>query len=831
MRQRLTFLLLLWTMLCPAQRTVSGTVVDSATNAPLEMASVTLLRKGKPVKFVRTDPQGRFSLSVGEGDSLSATFLGYRKHSLPIPTGTTIRFSLAPEAFLLKEVTVKGAPLTGRADTITYDLSRYANQRDNTLNDVLKRLPGINVSKNGTISYQGQPISRFTVEGLDLTGGNYGRMTNRLKAQDVDKAEVIEHDQPVKALQGKQFSDDVALNVKLKDTARDKWLPTVAPSVGIGDDLYLGGSADALQVGSKRQQMYSARMDRTGQELIYDNLRLGNSAYSSPEQEMSVPSWFSMPLLRAPIDAERLRRNLSHDWGFSRIHKNEQERETLWSANYLHTTEWQQTANTSRYYFGDEPIVTSEQENMRLSRDVLSLTLNEKVNRDRHYGHEYLHIKGDFTNGLATLSNSLSQQTKCSQFYLQNAFKRIFVYDKYQLTVSSDAELAYAPSRLTIDDQRQELNLTQGYTHNYLVVACNRFRSTISLRAGIKADYLDAKGSHLHLTSYLRPAYELKRGKAVWRMNLPMEWEVFTKQHQHFANLNPSLSVNIRQSNRREWYAYGNYQQNTGAWQTFALAEIQTDYRTWWTGSTVIPRTHVLSIGLNHTYKRPIREFFWTVRANYSRTGSNVSTDLQIIDGLYHYAYTEQRTHRESYTLNTDLSKGIFDWRLKAKLGLTYAYSRGQQTSAGTRFDFTSHTLKASPEITWSPSWCDITYSGSFVQTSSRSASTDGSSKNHLTPLLSWRQGLSLTKTIHHLDLSVSVVHYHNELQTSPTLNTLLADASLVWRTKKLRLTLSLRNLLNQRDYRQTVYTGITTSTTIYTLRPREIIAGLQYCL
>ena len=828
MRYRLIALLLLCPALCTAQRTISGTVIDSATNAPLEMVSVTLLRKDKPVKFVRTDPQGRFSLSVGESDRLSATFLGYRKQSLPIPTGNTIRISLVSEDFLLKEVTVKGAPLTGRADTITYDLSRYANQRDNTLNDILKRLPGIDVSKNGTISYQGQPISRFTVEGLDLTGGRYGRMTNRLKAQDVDKAEIIEHDQPVKALQGKLFSDDVALNIKLKDTARDKWLPTVAPSVGIGDGLYLGGSADVLQVGSKRQQMYSARMDRTGKELSYDHTRLGSSFYSSPEQEMSVPSWFSMPSLSAPIDAERLRRNLSHDWGFSRIHKNEQERETLWSANYLHTTEWQQTANTSRYYFGDEPIVTSEQENMRLSRDMLSLTLNEKVNRDRHYGQEYLHIVGSRNQGDRSLDSGdqgpvplIAQQTKASQLYLQNAFKRIFVYDKYQLTASSDAELAYTPSRLIIDDQRQTLNLAQGYTHNYLVVARNRFHSTVSLRAGIKADYLDAKGSHLHLTSYLRPAYELKQGKAVWRMNLPIEWEVFTKQHRHFANLSPSLSLNIRQSNRREWYAYGNYQQHSGAWQTFAIDDIQTDYRTWWTGSPTIPRTRTLSIGLNHTYKRPIREFFWVVRTNYSHTGSNVSTDLQIIDGLYRYAYTEQPTRAESYTLNTDLSKGIFDWRLKAKLGLTYAYSRGQQASAGTLLDYTSRTLRATPELTWSPAWCDITYSGSFARTST----------NRLTPLLSWRQGLSLTKTFHHLDLTVSAVHYHNELQASPTLNALLADASLVWRMKKLRLSLNLHNLLNQKEYRQTVYSGLNASTTIYTLRPREIIAELQYRL
>ena len=107
---------------------------------------------------------------------------------------------MASTAFVLKEVQVKGSRITGR-DTISFDLTRFANERDNSLKDVLKKLPGVDIEKNGRINYNGKPINRFTVEGLDLTDGKYNQLEENIKAKDVKKAEVIEHDQPIKALQ------------------------------------------------------------------------------------------------------------------------------------------------------------------------------------------------------------------------------------------------------------------------------------------------------------------------------------------------------------------------------------------------------------------------------------------------------------------------------------------------------------------------------------------------------------------------------------------------------------------------------------------------------
>lgn len=62
---------------------------------------------------------------------------------------------------------------------------------------------------------------------MDVSGGRYNQINNNLKADAVQAAEVIEGHQPIKSLRGKTFTDDVALNLKLKPEVRSKWIYTV----------------------------------------------------------------------------------------------------------------------------------------------------------------------------------------------------------------------------------------------------------------------------------------------------------------------------------------------------------------------------------------------------------------------------------------------------------------------------------------------------------------------------------------------------------------------------------------------------------------------------
>lgn len=162
-------------------RQISGSVYDSLSLKPLAGAAVTLMRGGKAVSFVNTGSDGSFEIKAMRGDRLQATFLGYMKKSVTVGSEQKIDIAMAQRAFTLKEVQVKGTPVFGRQDTTVFDLKRFADERDYSLTDVLKKLPGVNVDGNGKISFNGKDISRFTVESLDLTGGRYNKLTEALK--------------------------------------------------------------------------------------------------------------------------------------------------------------------------------------------------------------------------------------------------------------------------------------------------------------------------------------------------------------------------------------------------------------------------------------------------------------------------------------------------------------------------------------------------------------------------------------------------------------------------------------------------------------------------
>ena len=129
---------------------------------------------------------------------------------------------LQEKATEIKEVKLKTKLITKRGDTISYDLKSFESKADRSLADVLKKIPGIEVNKDGSILYQGEPINKFYVNGKDLMEGSYGLINNSLPKDAVQKVEVLENHQPVKILQDKLSSENAAINVQLKIYYHDR---------------------------------------------------------------------------------------------------------------------------------------------------------------------------------------------------------------------------------------------------------------------------------------------------------------------------------------------------------------------------------------------------------------------------------------------------------------------------------------------------------------------------------------------------------------------------------------------------------------------------------
>ena len=118
---------------------------------------------------------------------------------------------------LSKEVTVKAPSISARSDTINYNVSAFISQSDRNVEDLLRKLPGITVQANGQIKYQGKPINKFYIEGLDMLEGRYSLVTRNIAADQITMVQVYENHQPVRLLKEIDFSDKTALNIILKN--------------------------------------------------------------------------------------------------------------------------------------------------------------------------------------------------------------------------------------------------------------------------------------------------------------------------------------------------------------------------------------------------------------------------------------------------------------------------------------------------------------------------------------------------------------------------------------------------------------------------------------
>ena len=806
---------------------IRGCVVDSLTQSAIAGASITLLRNGKPLKFTRTAADGTFVISVAErqtGDMLQATCMGYKKQKVAAAVDKATVISMASSAFVLKEVQVKGSRVTGR-DTITFDLTRFADERDNSLKDVLKKLPGVDVAKNGQINYNGKPINRFTVEGLDLTGGRYNQLEENIKAKDVKKAEIVEHDQPIKALQNKTFTDNVAMNIALKDSARDKLLPTITPYLLVGKPTHVGGSVNLMQIGKKKQMMYDAAYDRTGKNLAGALELL--ASYSGRLATASLPSWLSAPSLQAPIDANRLRFNTSQKYSVNHITKNSSDAERRLEANYVRQVIRQQTENTSVYDLGgDAPVITTERTAKTMLSDALNLVYENKVNREDHYGNDYISLNAAQSDGLSSLGDTLSQRIRIPEVNIEASIYRLFVYDRSRLSWRSVADYHHGVSDLYVNAFRNRIRTNLWHTAHALSWQQTKIYWTQQYSFSIDARNVNVAGRNsAAFTGKLNPYWQYKTDNLRMSFSSDISLVRFTHPQKTLFTVSPLLYLNRKLSFRKELTAYVGYNTSTGSASSYALDSYRCSYRSWYTSADIIPVTRSLYGKLSYDYKRPIKELFFSAAITADRYWMNTASDLRIVDGNYYTSLYRQDSKSDNVGGSLYVSKGFYDLHLKTRLTAEYNYGKGMQYTSHSGIGYQNSTYTLKPAIDFSPSWCQLSYEGQFVRYDTRSDNTDRTS------LFNWKQSFSATATAGNVDLTFSVVHYRNELQDGNRINCLLGDAQAVWRMKKVRFSAELRNIFNKKNYVQTTYSGVSTMTDSYQLRPREFMLKAQFTL
>lgn len=182
--------------------TIRGSVIDSTTKEGLAEATISLLRSrdSSLVTFQITGGEGEFLFrNVAEGSyQVLVTYVGYRELrqsvliSAAAPESKLPPLLMQPEVKSLSEVTVQGAPVVIKGDTVEFNAKSFKTEPNAVVEDLFKRLPGVEVDRDGTVKAQGQEVKRVLVDGKPFFGNDPKMATRNLPAEIVDKVQLYD---------------------------------------------------------------------------------------------------------------------------------------------------------------------------------------------------------------------------------------------------------------------------------------------------------------------------------------------------------------------------------------------------------------------------------------------------------------------------------------------------------------------------------------------------------------------------------------------------------------------------------------------------------------
>ena len=258
-RQNICYLFFVFFVLTIRAQTIEGRVKDNF-GEPLPRANVLVkpFKQGSEIsEFFIADDNGNFRYKLKKKyDSVvffEVNVLNYEKRIDSIDFAVfkdvyQIDFVLTPKITTLEEVVIaKRKKFNIKNDTVVFNPEAYKDGTERKVEDLLKKLPGLDVAENGKLKYRGKTVASVQLDGDDLFGYNYTIGTKNISIDMVDQIEAIENYSKNPLLKGIENSDNVALNLKLKKGKVD-YSGTSDLGYGYGDTSSYDISANILGI-------------------------------------------------------------------------------------------------------------------------------------------------------------------------------------------------------------------------------------------------------------------------------------------------------------------------------------------------------------------------------------------------------------------------------------------------------------------------------------------------------------------------------------------------------------------------------------------------------
>lgn len=233
------FFILNFSLAISSQIVIKGKILDE-NNKPLTGANILAFptNNGKLAHNV-SDNLGNYTLSLTKNTTYntSISFMGFitRKEILNnTKKDSIINFILKEDPNKLEEIVIKyKIPVRIRKDTTTYNTDAFTNGKERKLKQVLKKLPGVEVDRKGNVTVKGKKVTTLLVDNKKFFTGDTKLAVNNIPADVIDKIDVIEDYHENAFMKGLEKSDEIAMNISLKEDKKKFVFGDIEAGLGI----------------------------------------------------------------------------------------------------------------------------------------------------------------------------------------------------------------------------------------------------------------------------------------------------------------------------------------------------------------------------------------------------------------------------------------------------------------------------------------------------------------------------------------------------------------------------------------------------------------------
>jgi hypothetical protein len=243
MKKKILFLFLLVSSVSFAQNVrFEGTITDN-NKAPLEMANVMAMNQGTKAMdaYAITNEKGKFILNLNANATyiIKLSYLGMQSKEIAVTTQTqniTQNITMESGGIDLEGVEiVREMPVSIKGDTIVYNSDSFTNGTERKLEDVLKKLPGVEVDAEGQVKVEGKSVTKLMVDGKDFFDGDTKLGVKNIPADAIDKVQVLRNYNENSIMKGVENNqDNLAMNIKLKEGKKNFWFGDMTAGAGVG---------------------------------------------------------------------------------------------------------------------------------------------------------------------------------------------------------------------------------------------------------------------------------------------------------------------------------------------------------------------------------------------------------------------------------------------------------------------------------------------------------------------------------------------------------------------------------------------------------------------